>query len=126
MDVIADVAAVAVGIAFLVAGSSKLAALESWRRQAADLGAPTFSVMPLPIVELIVGASLIVGLVKPFAAILAIAMLVAFTALLALRLSQGRRPACACFGAWSASPIGPKHLVRNGVLLALAVIALGA
>lgn len=126
MDVIADVAAIAVGIAFLVAGSSKLAARESWRRQASDLGAPSSAVAPLPVVELVVGASLIVGLVKPFAAIAAIVMLVAFTALLTLRLSQGRRPACACFGAWSASPIGPKHLARNGVLLALAVVALGA
>lgn len=126
MRLIADVAAVVVGLAFLVAGSSKLAAREGWRRQAADLGAPAVAVAPLPWLELIIGASLVVWLGRPFAAIAAIVLLIAFTGLLALRISQGRRPACACFGAWSASPIGPKHLARNGALLALAVLALWA
>jgi hypothetical protein len=41
-------------------------------------------------------------------------------------LVAGRRPECACFGAWSAKPIGVGHVVRNGVLLALAVLALWA
>lgn len=126
MDLLADLAAVVAGAAFVVAGASKLAARDSWRRQATDLGAPPLVVVPLPFVELVIGASLIVGLAKPFAAIAAIVLLVAFTALLALRISQGRRPSCACFGAWSASPIGPKHLARNGALLAIAVLAIWA
>ena len=126
MELVADLAAVVVGVAFVVAGASKLAAFDGWRRQAADLGAPAFVVMPLPVVELAVGAALIVGLAKPIAALLAVVLLAAFTTLLGIRIAQGERPSCACFGAWSASPIGPKHLVRNGVLLALAVVALWA
>ena len=50
-------------------------------------------------------------------------VLLAFTGLLILNLARGRRPPCACFGASSRRPIGPGSLVRNLVLLALAVIA---
>jgi hypothetical protein len=47
-------------------------------------------------------------------------VLLAFTSLLILRLSQGRRPPCACFGAWSAKPIGWRDVARNTAFLALA------
>ncbi len=55
--------------------------------------------------------------------VIALAILVVFSALLVLRLAQGRRPPCACFGSWSAKPLGWQHLVRNAVLIALAVVA---
>ena len=124
MSAVAFVASVLVGLAFLVAGGSKLAAGPSWAAQASDLGAPTIAIPTLPWVELAIGAALVLQLTRPVAAIAAIVLLVAFTGLIGLRLSQGRRPACACFGAWSAKPIGASHLSRNGVLLALAVLAL--
>lgn len=123
MSAVAAVAAVLVGIAFLVAGGSKLAAREQWAVQARDLGAPAIVVPVLPWIELAIGAALVVQFQRPVVAIVAIGLLAAFTALIAVRLAQGRRPACACFGAWSASPIGAGHLVRNGALLALAVVA---
>ena len=123
---IAAIAAALLGIAFVVAGGSKLAAGDAWPAQARDLGAPTVSIRPLPWIELAVGALLVVQLWRPVMAALAIALLVAFTALLVLRLSEGKRPPCACFGAWSATPIGPAHLVRNAGLVALGVVALVA
>lgn len=126
VDIVASVARIVVGIVFVVAGASKLAAGTGWRRQARELGAPDVAVVPVPWVELVIGATLIAGAFRPVPALAAIAMLVAFTVLLLLRLREGRRPACACFGAWSARPIGPAHLVRNGVLLVLSVLALGA
>ena len=124
MSAVAFAASVIVGLAFLVAGGSKLAAGPSWPAQASDLGAPAIAVPTLPWVELAIGAALVLQLGRPVAAVAAIVLLVGFTGLIALRLSQGRRPACACFGAWSAKPIGASHLLRNGVLLALAVLAL--
>lgn len=124
MSAVAFVASVLVGLAFLVAGGSKLAAGPSWSAQAGDLGAPAVVTPTLPWVELAIGAALVLQLARPVAAIAAIVLLAAFTGLIGLRLSQGRRPACACFGAWSAKPIGASHLLRNGVLLALAVLAL--
>jgi uncharacterized membrane protein YphA (DoxX/SURF4 family) len=124
VTVVALLASILVGVAFLVAGGSKLAAGPAWPAQAAGLGAPPFVVPVLPWVELGVGAALVLQLARPVAAVAAIVMLVAFSALIALRLSQGRRPACACFGAWSAKPIGASHLLRNAALLVLAVLAL--
>ncbi len=57
---------------------------------------------------------------------LSIAILVLFTGLIVRHLIEGRRPDCACFGAWSSKPIGPGHLLRNTAFLALAVLALWA
>jgi hypothetical protein len=51
-------------------------------------------------------------------------MLVAFTALIVRRLAEGKRPPCACFGAWSAKPLGIGHVARNGALIGLATLAL--
>ena len=43
---------------------------------------------------------------RAVAALVAAVVLCAFTALIVVRLAQGRRPVCACFGALSARPIG--------------------
>lgn len=124
MSAVAFVASILVGVAFLVAGGSKLAAGPSWPAQAAGLGAPAIAIPTLPWIELVIGAALVLQLGSPVPEIAAIVLLAAFSGLIALRMSQGRRPACACFGAWSAKPIGPSHLIRNGALLGLAVLAL--
>ena len=56
-------------------------------------------------------------------AVAAAALLGAFTVLLVVRLAQGRRPPCACFGAWSTRPVGFGSVARNVVLIALALLA---
>lgn len=124
MQTIAVVAAVALGLAFLVAGGAKIAAGPAWPEQARDLGAPRFVALVLPWLEIGVGAALVTQLATPVAAAIAIGMLLAFSGAIALRLAQGRRPVCACFGRWSAKPIGPSHLARNALLIALGLLAL--
>ncbi len=124
MSALAFVAAVVLGLAFVIAGGSKIAAGPAWPQQAHELGAPSLAVPVLPWVEMTVGAALIVHLIEPIPALLAIALLIAFTLLIARRLAQGRHPVCACFGAWSAKPIGPGHVVRNLGLMGLAVLTL--
>ena len=126
MSTVGAVAAVVVGLAFLLAGASKLAAGPGWPVTARGMGAPGFTIPFVPWVELAVGAALVAQLAVPFPAIAAVVLLVAFTTLIAIRLAGDERPACACFGAWSAEPIGAVHLVRNGVLIALAVLAMWA
>jgi len=123
LDVVAVVASVLLGGSFLVAGGSKVAAGAVWPQQARDLGAPGWVVPVLPWVEIVVGAALVTQLARVAAAVVAAALLAAFTALIVLRLAQGRRPPCACFGAWSAKPLGPGHVVRNAVLFALAIVS---
>jgi len=122
-DAAGVVAAILLGAAFVLAGASKVAAGDAWPAQASGLGAPTWSVVPLPWVELGLGAILISNLARRPAAIVALVLLLVFSWLVIARLGEGRHPPCACFGAWSARPLGPGHLVRNGVLVVLAIIA---
>jgi uncharacterized membrane protein YphA (DoxX/SURF4 family) len=120
------VCAVVLGGVFLIAGGSKITAGEMWPRQATDLGAPRFAVLVLPWWELLVGAVLIAQVAPAAAAAAAIVTLVAFTGLIAARLQQGRRPPCACFGAWSASPIGWQHVARNIVMIGVGAVVIAA
>ena len=125
-DTVGVVAAILLGAAFVLAGASKLAAGRAWPAQAAGLGAPTWSVAPLPWIELGLGAILVSNLVRRPAAIVALVLLLVFSSLVIARLREGRHPPCACFGAWSARPLGPGHLVRNGMLVVLAIVAAAA
>jgi uncharacterized membrane protein YphA (DoxX/SURF4 family) len=118
------VASILLGAAFLLAGGSKLAAGPSWSAQARGLGAPPVSVRVVPWFELAVGAALVAQLAEPIPAVVAIIVLLMFTGLIVRRLAEGERPPCACFGAWSARPIGPGHLARNSALLVLGLLAL--
>lgn len=80
----------------------------------------------LPWFEILLGAVLVVQLAPIPVAVVALIALAAFTGLIVRRLAQGEHPPCACFGAWSTKPLGPGHLVRNGVLMLLAVIIIAA
>jgi uncharacterized membrane protein YphA (DoxX/SURF4 family) len=123
---LAVVTSILLGLAFVVAGGSKVAAGQAWPEQARGLGAPSFVIPVVPWFEIVVGAVLIVQLAPVAAGVVALVTLLIFTGLIALRLTQGRHPPCACFGTWSAKPIGPGHLVRNGVLILLAVVTIAA
>jgi uncharacterized membrane protein YphA (DoxX/SURF4 family) len=123
VGVIAVIASVIVGLAFVLAGASKLALGPAWPEQARGFGAPTWVARCVPWIELGLGATLVVQVATPWPAVGAIAILVLFTVLILRHLAAGRRPDCACFGAWSSKPIGAGHLVRNTLLLAAAVLA---
>ena len=114
------VAAVVLGVALLVAGGAKLAS-RTWPADARGLGAPGWSVPVVPWVELVLGALLVVGVLRPLVAIATALLLVAFTVLLSARLARGERPPCACFGRLSTRPISWWSVVRNLVLVGLAV-----
>lgn len=118
------VAAVVLGVVLLAAGIGKLLS-PTWPEQAAQLGAPAVAVPTVPWIEVVLGALLVTGVARRPAAVAAGSLLGAFTALVAVRLAQGRRPPCACFGGRSTRPIGAWTIVRNVamVLLALIVVA---
>ncbi|MDP9464494.1 MAG: DoxX family membrane protein [Actinomycetota bacterium] len=115
------VASVLLGAVFLVSGVMKVAAPTQWHTQSADLGVPRLVAMVMPFIELVVGTLLVAQIARRPVAVIAGAMLMAFTTLLVVRLLQGRRPPCACFGAWTTKPIGWGNVVRNTGFLALAV-----
>ena len=119
----AVIAAVVVAGVFLLAAVTKLAGAAEWQRQALGLGVPRAVAAVVPFVEASLGALLLVQWHRAAVAWCTVAVLVAFTVLLVLRLAQGQRPPCACFGSLSAQPIGPWHVVRNLVFIAIAVVA---
>jgi Methylamine utilisation protein MauE len=120
---LAVAASIIVGVAFLLAGAAKLAAGRSWPTQARELGAPSWAIPIVPWVEIIVGALLCAQVARTVFAIVAIVLLLLFTGVVLVQLRRGRHPPCACFGSWSAKPLGWRHVARNGALIALAVIA---
>lgn len=126
MSIVGLVASILVGLVFVAAGGSKLAAGPGWPASAKEMGAPAVTIPFVPWVELAVGATLIAQLATPVPAILAMLLLVAFTVLIVVRLSGDDSPSCACFGSWSAEPIGRVHVIRNLVLIGLAILAMWA
>jgi len=114
------IASVVLGVAMLAAGAAKLAS-RRWPADARGLGAPTWAIPLVPWVELVLGALLVVGVLRPLVAIVTALLLVAFTVLLCARLARGERPPCACFGRLSTRPISWWSVARNLVLIALAV-----
>jgi uncharacterized membrane protein YphA (DoxX/SURF4 family) len=117
------VAAVAVAAVFLLSGVAKLASTREWRAQSAGLGVPWPVARVVPYLEVALGALLLVQWQRHTVAWCAVAVLGSFTALIGWQLAHGRRPPCACFGSWSAKPIGPGHVARNLVFILLAVAA---
>ncbi|MEY2445000.1 MAG: hypothetical protein QOE00_1580 [Ilumatobacteraceae bacterium] len=113
-------ASAVLGAVFLLAGILKVSAPLQWRAQAAGLGVPRRAAVGVPFAEMVVGALLVCQVARRPVALVAAALLIAFTALLIVRLSQGRRPPCACFGALTAKPISWGSVARNVALLALA------
>ena len=114
------IATVALGVVFLVAGVTKVAGPHRWRVQSAELGVPPGVAAALPFGELIIGALLVGQVARRPVAVIAAVLLFAFTALLVVRLRQGRRPPCACFGGWSTKPIGWSDVARNAGFIAVA------
>lgn len=123
MSLVGGLAAVLLGVMFLAAGVAKLAMGDQWPVQAREMGAPGPVIPIVPWFEIVLGALLVVQFRRPVMASMALGLLVVFTVLIALRLAQGRRPPCACFGAMTAKPIGAGHLIRNAVFIAVALIA---
>ncbi|HEX9991160.1 MAG TPA: MauE/DoxX family redox-associated membrane protein [Chloroflexia bacterium] len=75
-----------------------------------------------PILEIIVGAFLLVGFFTRYAALLAVAMFVLFTGLLIYDLSRGKNQSCHCFGRISDEKLTPMAVVRNVALMLISLL----
>ena len=116
-------AAIALGAVLLLSGALKLVGRPVWRAQAAELGVPRAVAAVVPFVELVLGALLVVNVWRRPAAIVAGLLLIGFTTFIVRLLRQGNRAPCACFGSLSRQELGWSAVMRNLVLIALAVIA---
>ena len=116
-------AAIPVGLVLLLSGALKLVGRDVWVAQARTLGLPKPAVALVPVLELVLGALLVADLGRRVTAAITVGLLLAFTVFLVRLLVTGRRPPCACFGALSRQAIGWGSIVRNGVLILLALVA---
>jgi len=77
--------------------------------------------------ELAVATAMLWGPTVVVGAAVGLFLLALFTFLVVLSLRRGLRPSCHCFGRVTDAPIGPGTVVRNLVLMAVAVaVVLGA
>lgn len=117
-------ARIALGLVLAAAGALKIA----------DRGAPAKPLVSerlmlvVAALEVALGVGLVAGVLRPFVAIAALALLAGFTVYVARALARpaDERPRCACFGALSTKPVGPLTLARNLALIALGVMALAS
>jgi len=113
-----------------VAGIAKLLRPSASREAMSAFGVPAALVpaaaVVVPVAEIAVAVALIPAVTAEAAAVVAFLMLAAFTLGVGVNLARGRTPACGCFGAVSAGPIGPGTIARNLVLMVLAAfVAVG-
>lgn len=109
---------------FVVAAIAKLRAPDATARSFADLGVPRAAVLAraVPVVEVVIAAALVA--LPPLGGLAALASLAFFTTFLVLRLREGVRAPCACFGSAGQSPLSVANVVGNAFLMVLAVLAL--
>jgi peroxiredoxin len=124
------VARIVLAVVFAVSGVGKLADREGTAQAMADFAVPAWIARPgalgLPLTELLVAASLLPATTAAVAGWLSLGLLIVFSAVLAISLARGRRPACHCFGQIQTAPVSWRTLARNAPLAAVAVfVAVG-
>jgi thiol-disulfide isomerase/thioredoxin/uncharacterized membrane protein YphA (DoxX/SURF4 family) len=115
---------------FAVAAVAKLGDLRGSREAVSGFGVPERLAAPLgtvlPLAELAIAIALLPASTARYGAIGAALLLAVFVAAIARSISRGEAPDCHCFGQLHSEPAGPRTLVRNGILAALAgFVAIG-
>lgn len=115
---------------FVTAGVGKLADLAGSRAAVAGFGVPERLAAPigtlLPIAEIMAAVLLLGDDTARAGALVALILLTGFCAGIARSMARGEAPDCHCFGQLHSEPVGPRVLVRNLALTALAAFALFA
>jgi thioredoxin-related protein/uncharacterized membrane protein YphA (DoxX/SURF4 family) len=128
MVVVVWIVRLILALVFAIAGIAKFADLAGARKSLADFGAPAFLVHPvalvLPGLELVCAFGLLWSGSVFWGAAGAIVLLVLFTAAAGIAIARGKRPNCHCFGQLHSTVVGPKTLIRNAVLGAMAALVL--
>jgi len=128
MSVVAFLAHLFLAAVFVLAAIAKLRDQRGTAEAIAAFGGPKRLATPLavllPLVELGVACALLVPPLALAGAATAAVLLAGFTAAIGIALVQGRRPDCHCFGQVASGPIGATTVVRNLILIAVALVGL--
>jgi uncharacterized membrane protein YphA (DoxX/SURF4 family) len=108
---------------FIFAAVSKFRDPTGTEKSISSLGLPFPKLLAslLPIVELL--CSVLLAIDPRSGGPCAVALLVAFTTLIAAQIFSGNPQNCACFGSWSSKQISSWDLLRNILLISLGVLA---
>lgn len=110
-------------VVFAVAAVTKLRDPLDTRRSLGDFGLPNPRLLARVLPGTEAATALLLAVDPRVGGQCAVALLVAFTTLIAGRLLAGHRDACGCFGTWSKRPLSWRDLARNGGLVTLGVVA---
>jgi hypothetical protein len=124
MHVVAYGAALVLAAVFVRAAVAKLADRQATATAFGELGLPAVAATAVPLVELALAGALVV--VPAWGGVFALALLAGFTAFLILAIRSGARTGCNCFGSARRGPVSWNDVLRNCVLVVLAVVALTA
>jgi hypothetical protein len=113
-------------LTFAWAGAAKLGRQEETAAGFADLGLGHAAALAraVPLVELALAVALLA--VPAGGGGAALVLLAGFSAVLARALRRGVEVRCACFGRAGGPPLSAAELIRNGLLAALAALAVAA
>jgi uncharacterized membrane protein YphA (DoxX/SURF4 family) len=128
-NLLGDAARLILAAVFATAAWAKLSDLAGTRQAAREFGVPSAAVAALafivPVAELTVAVLLVFGGSAAVAgAVGAVLLLATFIVAISVSLARGRRPDCHCFGRLRSEAVSMRTLVRNLVLVLLAVVVL--
>lgn len=130
MGIINSLLSLVIAAIFLLSGISKLLDHSETENAVREFGLRVTWARPmallLPLTELMVGAAVLIPGLATWGVYAALLLLLLFTAVLAVSLARGIRPACRCFGSLSKSPIGWPTLLRNALLLGITALVIRA
>ncbi|MBI3192977.1 MAG: DoxX family membrane protein [Ignavibacteriae bacterium] len=118
---------VGVGVLFVVAGITKLADTKTFAQTIQEFGITGDSISNIisytfPIIELITGVGMIVGLGIRYSSAITMLLLFIFIALIIPIIAVGKTVNCGCFGVMSSESVDVILLLRDGVLLAITLV----
>jgi uncharacterized membrane protein YphA (DoxX/SURF4 family) len=127
LDVLAVCVRFVLAAVFLLAGWAKLLRLTAFEDSVrAYRLLPNRLVRPvarlLPAIEILLGATLLLGVGLRPASVAVAVLLALFTAAIVWALMRRRDIACGCFGTSGPERIGPRLVIRNMLLLAAALV----
>lgn len=116
---------IAIGVVFLAAALGKIGgpaafALQVHNYRLAPIWSENLIALTLPWIELLAGLSLVLGIRARSGAIVALTLMVMFTAAVGSAWARGLDFECGCFGKSSAAHIGASKFLENIGLILLA------
>ncbi len=128
LDVLAIGARLVVGVALIIAARAKLRDRQAFAEGVHDYDVLSPSVEEpvarlVPWIELALGVCVLAGLALPWSAVAAAELFAVFGLAIASAVRRGKDIPCHCFSASDTHRIGLGAVARDGVLVALALIA---